>query len=216
MPAADRARAQALSQRVWTRPDAASADAAARVGWSRRAGTQSGASGPSDGGAQGMSGGSSDGGAQGSPAGPSDGGVRGMPTGSSDGRAPDAPGGSSDGGAQGSPARSSAPRVAAVASPGVLRAVEDALSRERVLAIEYATVAGDASHRRVEPIVLTRTHGRWYLAAWCRTRDDVRWFRLDRVRRADVTAEPYDARPVAVVGAPPDDARPVGRRADDD
>ncbi|WP_148090555.1 helix-turn-helix transcriptional regulator, partial [Cellulomonas algicola] len=168
MPATDRARAQALSQRLWTRPDAASADAAARVGWSRRAGTQSGASGPSD------------------------------------------------GGAQGSPARSSAPGVAAVASPGVLRAVEDALSRERVLAIEYVTVAGDASHRRVEPIVLTRTHGRWYLAAWCRTRDDVRWFRLDRVRRADVTAEPYDARPVAVVGAPPDDARPVGRRAEDD
>lgn len=103
-----------------------------------------------------------------------------------------------------------------IAPPGVLRAVEDALSRERVLAIEYVTVAGDASHRRVEPIVLTRTHGRWYLAAWCRTRDDVRWFRLDRVRRADVTTEPYDARPVAVVGAPPDDARPVGRRADDD
>ncbi|NKY39271.1 WYL domain-containing protein, partial [Cellulomonas septica] len=71
-------------------------------------------------------------------------------------------------------------------TPETLRAVEDALSRERVLAIEYVTVAGDVSQRRVEPIVLTRTHGRWYLAAWCRSRDDVRWFRLDRVRRADV------------------------------
>lgn len=151
MPDADRVRAAALAERVWTRPDDAPAGA--------------------DGG---------------------------MPSAGADASGDAAPG------------------VVALASPAVLRAVEDALSRERVLAIEYVTVAGDASHRRVEPVVLTRTHGHWYLAAWCRTRDDVRWFRLDRVRRADVTAEPYAPRPVAVVGAPPDDARPVGRRPDDD
>lgn len=141
------------------------------------------------------------------------------PVGSSGGRTPSA---GVEGADSGMPSRradasgDAAPGVVALASPAVLRAVEDALSRERVLAIEYVTVAGDASHRRVEPVVLTRTHGHWYLAAWCRTRDDVRWFRLDRVRRADVTAEPYAPRPVAVVGAPPDDARPVGRRPDDD
>lgn len=99
-------------------------------------------------------------------------------------------------------------------TPGVLRAVEDAVARTRVLAIEYVDGRGATSQRRVEPVVVARMRGWWYLAAWCRTRDDVRWFRLDRVRRADVTAEPYDPRPVAAVGEPPDDARPVGRTVD--
>lgn len=176
MPAPDRARALALSERVWTRPDSAPAS-----GVGRASAPTSPA--PPDG-------------APTSTAPPGDGtalAARGTP-----GDPPRAP-------------RSGPP----VASPAVLRAVEDALSRQRVLAIEYAPVTGAPSQRRVEPIVLTRSHGRWYLAAWCRTRDDVRWFRLDRIRRADVTAEPYDARPVAVVGEPPDDARPVGRREHD-
>ncbi len=96
--------------------------------------------------------------------------------------------------------------------PAVLRAVEDALTRRRVLALDYVDGRGTTSQRRVEPVVLARTGGAWYLAAWCRTRTDFRWFRLDRVRRADVTAEQHEPRPVADVGAPPDDAHPVGRR----
>ncbi|NNH08301.1 WYL domain-containing protein [Cellulomonas fimi] len=120
----------------------------------------------------------------------------------SDRPAPDRP--ASDGPASDGPASD-------LPTPAVLRAVEDALARRRVLAIRYVDGRGDASERRVEPMVLARMSGRWYLAAWCRTRRDVRWFRLDRVRRADVTPEVHEPRPVADVGTPPDDAHPVGR-----
>jgi len=106
---------------------------------------------------------------------------------------------------------------AAASAPGseppaanVLRAVEQALAGERVLAIRYRSRDGRASRRRVEPVLLAHTDGRWYLVAWCRDRDGMRWFRLDRVERADVTTEPYVPRLVEEVGAPPAGAAAVG------
>jgi predicted DNA-binding transcriptional regulator YafY len=95
------------------------------------------------------------------------------------------------------------------ASAVVLRAVEQALAEERVLAIRYRSRDGHASRRRVEPVLLAHTGGRWYLVAWCRERDGMRWFRLDRVERADLTPERYEPRPVEEVGAPPEDAAAV-------
>jgi len=95
------------------------------------------------------------------------------------------------------------------ASAGVLRAVEQALAGEQVLAIRYRSREGDVSRRRVEPVLLAHTGGRWYLVAWCRERDGMRWFRLDRVERADLTTERYEPRPVEDVGEPPADAAAV-------
>lgn len=100
------------------------------------------------------------------------------------------------------PCETAAPGGARVAA-GVLRAVEQALADERVLAIRYRARDGRVSRRRVEPVLLAHTEGRWYLVAWCRDRDGMRWFRLDRVERADLTAERYDPRPVEDVGEPP-------------
>ena len=102
-----------------------------------------------------------------------------------------------------------------IATPAVLRAVEDAVARARVLAIEYRAGSGDVTRRRVEPVLLGRTGGAWYLVAWCQTRLDVRWFRLARILRADVTTESYDPRPVTDVGRAPADARPVSARPDE-
>ncbi|WP_028045642.1 YafY family protein [Cellulomonas sp. URHE0023] len=99
--------------------------------------------------------------------------------------------------------------------PEVLRAVEESLDRSWVLAIEYEASDARVTRRRIEPIVLARTGGLWYLIAWCRLRADVRWFRLDRVVRADLTPEHYEPRPVASVGEPPADARPVSARPSD-
>lgn len=92
----------------------------------------------------------------------------------------------------------------------VLRAVEQSLGSSRVLAIRYRDRQGQESDRRVEPVILAHTDGRWYLVAWCRLRQGVRWFRLSRVVRADVTREAYVPRPVADVGDPPAGAAAVG------
>ena len=101
------------------------------------------------------------------------------------------------------------------AAPQVLRALEESLGRHQVLAIEYRSAGGDVTRRRIEPVVLARTEGRWYVVAWCRSREALRWFRLPRILRADLTPERYDPRPVAEVGDPPPDARPVSARASD-
>lgn len=94
-------------------------------------------------------------------------------------------------------------------SPAVLRAVEQALGDERALVIAYAGRDGALTQRTVEPILLAHTGGHWYLVAWCRLRTAIRWFRLDRIADAYLTAERYVPRDVADVGEPPAGSAPV-------
>lgn len=102
-----------------------------------------------------------------------------------------------------------APGPTEAAEPAVLRAVEEALGRSRVLALRHRSGQGVVTRRQVEPILVAHARGRWYLVAWCRDRDAVRWFRLSRIEKADVTHEAYEPRPVAVVGEPPGTSAPA-------
>lgn len=95
------------------------------------------------------------------------------------------------------------------ADPHVLRALEQSLATQRVLAIRYLDGRGNTSSRRVEPVILAHTEGHWYLVAWCRLRTAIRWFRVDRIERADLTAETHEPRDVAEAGEPPSSAAPV-------
>jgi predicted DNA-binding transcriptional regulator YafY len=60
----------------------------------------------------------------------------------------------------------------------------DAIRRRRRLRIAYRTFAGDESDRELSPHGLVVHRGRWYLAAHDHGRDDLRTFRVDRMRRA--------------------------------
>lgn len=72
----------------------------------------------------------------------------------------------------------------------VRREIDRALLGRRVLRIDYRDADGRVTSREVEPsICLGGRGGRWYLVAWCRLRDDVRVFRLDRIVSAAVTDE---------------------------
>jgi predicted DNA-binding transcriptional regulator YafY len=74
----------------------------------------------------------------------------------------------------------------------VKRTVDQALLGRRVLRIEYGDGKGVVTSREVEPsICLGGRGGHWYLVAWCRLRDDVRVFRLDRIVSAAVSDERY-------------------------
>lgn len=92
----------------------------------------------------------------------------------------------------------------------MVTAVEESLATQRVLAIHYRDTRGELSSRRVEPILLAHTRGQWYVVCWDQLRDAVRWFTLQRMIRADLTAEHYQPRDVDIVGTPPPEARPVG------
>ncbi|WP_285775722.1 WYL domain-containing protein [Microtetraspora sp. NBRC 13810] len=85
---------------------------------------------------------------------------------------------------------------AAAASAQAARAIEDALLHRRVLRIGYRDAKGEVTARDIEPgVFLGGLGGLWYLVGWCRLRDDVRVFRLDRITHATATEERCPARP---------------------
>jgi predicted DNA-binding transcriptional regulator YafY len=48
--------------------------------------------------------------------------------------------------------------------------------------------------RDVEPLGVVFYGGAWYLVAWCRLRTDYRHFRIDRIRRLELSAEKFELR----------------------
>jgi predicted DNA-binding transcriptional regulator YafY len=62
----------------------------------------------------------------------------------------------------------------------------DAIRRRRRLRVAYRSFAGDNTRRELSPHGLVVHSGRWYLAAYDHMRDDLRTFRVDRMRRATV------------------------------
>jgi len=89
--------------------------------------------------------------------------------------------------------------------------LEEAVATQVVVVIDYADAAGAETRRRpVEPMGFANTRGSWYLMAWCRWRRAGRWFRLDRILRADLTTQPAPPRDLTDVFGPiPADAHPV-------
>jgi predicted DNA-binding transcriptional regulator YafY len=80
--------------------------------------------------------------------------------------------------------------------PGPLAAVMAAADERTVLQLRYAPVSGGAAtEREVEPLGLVRLEQAWLLVAYCRLRQDVRAFRVDRIQRVQPTGERFAARP---------------------
>ncbi|MGY2066140.1 helix-turn-helix transcriptional regulator [Blastococcus sp. SYSU DS0619] len=73
--------------------------------------------------------------------------------------------------------------------------VERGLAERRVLVLDYRDREGRWSERTVEPQLLVHTGAHEFLVAWCRDRQALRWFRVDRIdgaRLTDETAPPRD------------------------
>jgi predicted DNA-binding transcriptional regulator YafY len=83
----------------------------------------------------------------------------------------------------------SAPTGAPVTGETVLLLAE-AIRRRRRLRTGYRSFAGDVTRRELSPHGLVVHSGRWYLAAYDHGRDDLRTFRVDRMRRATVAKQP--------------------------
>ena len=87
-------------------------------------------------------------------------------------------------------ARAGAP----VAGESVLL-LADAIRRRRRIKTEYRTHAGERSRRELSPHGLVFHAGRWYLAAFDHLRDDLRTFRVDRMRAIALLPEAADPAP---------------------
>jgi proteasome accessory factor C len=97
--------------------------------------------------------------------------------------------------------------------------VSRAIAEQRLLAIEYFKEnEGVFSRRTVEPYALINGREGWYVATFDPRKDDVRHFRLDRIKVAKATDERFEPRPEVdpaadVDGWPRTGEVPASRRA---
>jgi predicted DNA-binding transcriptional regulator YafY len=66
----------------------------------------------------------------------------------------------------------------------------EAIRRRRRVRTGYRSFSGERSRRELSPHGLVAHSGRWYLAAFDHGRDDLRTFRVDRMRRTTVAERP--------------------------
>ena len=90
----------------------------------------------------------------------------------------------------------------------IRRSIERSLAERKAVKIVYRSADGEVTTRVVEPVILAGGSP-WYLVAYCRLREAIRWFRFDRIEEADLTKQSYEPRPVGDIGTPPERARPA-------
>jgi proteasome accessory factor C len=101
----------------------------------------------------------------------------------------------------------------------IARVVSGAIAGRRLLRIEYYKPNEDEFiERTIEPYALINGREGWYVASFDPTRDDVRHFRLDRVKSAEALDERFEPRPEVdpaadVDGWPRTGEVPASRRA---
>ncbi len=78
----------------------------------------------------------------------------------------------------------------------ILNQLTEGLREQRVLHLEYYSQnRHELATRDIEPLALQRLTSNWYVVAWCRKADDIRSFRLDRIKSIsvlDTTFTPRD------------------------
>jgi predicted DNA-binding transcriptional regulator YafY len=77
----------------------------------------------------------------------------------------------------------------------VARQISRGIVEHRLIELDYYKENEDEfSQRRVEPYALVNGREGWYVASFDPAREDMRHFRLDRIRRAEVTDERFEPR----------------------
>ena len=66
-----------------------------------------------------------------------------------------------------------------------------ALTNFYVTRITYTNEEKKATSRLIEPFALLSTQENWLLVAWCRLRNEFRYFRLDRINKLEILAEKF-------------------------
>ena len=81
-------------------------------------------------------------------------------------------------------------------APEVLDTLQRASDRGRQVEIEYYSFGRDRwTTRTIDPWRVFSTGGEWYVSAWCHLAVGERLFRVDRIRRASESDEPFATQP---------------------
>jgi predicted DNA-binding transcriptional regulator YafY len=86
-------------------------------------------------------------------------------------------------------------RGTAPVSGDLVLLLADAIRRRRRIHMAYRSYAGEETERDLSPFGLVVHRGRWYLASFDHGREDLRTFRVDRMRRAALVEEAASAPP---------------------
>lgn len=80
-------------------------------------------------------------------------------------------------------------------SDSLLNTIQYTIARHHILDIQYHSQYNDTeTERKVEPVGLYHYRMSWHLIAFCRTRQDYRDFRIDRIRQLTDTGERFPRR----------------------
>lgn len=74
-----------------------------------------------------------------------------------------------------------------------LSELQFALTNYNLAKINYTNESGTKTVRIIEPFALVSTQENWLLIAWCRLRNEFRYFRLDRIDRLILLSEKFEA-----------------------
>lgn len=95
----------------------------------------------------------------------------------------------------------------------VLLPIQQAVISRRVLRFEYrAPARKEATSRDVEPLGVVFHNGAWYLVGWCRLRDGLRQFKLERLQALSVSSERFSPRPDFSLGRYMNDTMATGKQ----
>lgn len=72
-----------------------------------------------------------------------------------------------------------------------LSPLQNAISHQQIIRIEYENLQGESSLRELEPIGLTFYSLNWHLIAWCHLRQEYRDFRVSRIKKLTETKMPF-------------------------
>lgn len=69
--------------------------------------------------------------------------------------------------------------------------LQNALTNFKVVRISYINKDNSETERLIEPFALLNAEN-WYLIAWCRLRNEFRFFRPDRIQRMEILSENFE------------------------
>jgi len=93
---------------------------------------------------------------------------------------------------------------------GIFQGCKMAILEKRVVGFDYYSTYGEKTRRRAEPLQLWFKSRAWYLRAFCLTRQDVRLFKLTRVKNFTLTDERFTERDLLADPPPVPDSRQRG------
>ena len=77
-------------------------------------------------------------------------------------------------------------------APPHAAALREAIRERLVVAMRYVDGSGQATERRLRPLVAWNMADGWMVSGWCELRDDFRTFRLDRIAALSLTEDVFE------------------------